>query len=160
VILANHMLYHVPDIQAAGNEINRSLRSGGYLIAATNGQKSMLRFLDEIRAACQNLGFELEIPPSPARINFTLENGADFLSPVFPDVKLYKFESSLVFSDAKPVVAYINSIQTLYKSQFPPELPWEAMLGQVERQVLAEIRTAGKYRVDKTTGIFIAQKEV
>ncbi len=160
VVLANHMLYHVPDIPAAANEIKRSLTPGGYLIAATNGCNSMIRFLDEVREACRNLGFELKVPPSPARINFTLENGADILYPVFPNVKKFNFESALVFPEAPPVVAYINSIQTLYKSQFPPELSWEAMLAQVDKQVSEKITTDGEYRVDKITGIFLAQKEV
>ena len=120
----------------------------------------MIRFLDEVREACRNLGFELKVPPSPARINFTLENGADILYPVFPNVKKFNFESALVFPEAPPVVAYINSIQTLYKSQFPPELSWEAMLAQVDKQVSEKITTDGEYRVDKITGIFLAQKEV
>jgi len=157
VIMANHMLYHVPDIQEAALEIRRTLRSGGYLIAATNGRDSMQGFMDEILEACDSLGYPIEISPSPARINFTLENGAEILHPVFPAVKMYKFESALVFPTAKPVTAYINSVQSLYKPQFPPDLSWEAMLQQVEKQVTEKIAASGEYRVNKTTGIFLAQ---
>src|SRR5439155_6255128 len=37
-VIANHMLYHVPDRAKALNEIRRVLRPGGRLYAATNGQ--------------------------------------------------------------------------------------------------------------------------
>src|SRR5215210_5060005 len=40
-VIANHMLYHVPDRQRAYAEIRRALRPGGHLYAATNGGNSM-----------------------------------------------------------------------------------------------------------------------
>src|SRR5581483_3702094 len=37
-VVANHMLYHVPDLDAALSEFSRVLRPQGRLVAATNGR--------------------------------------------------------------------------------------------------------------------------
>ena len=41
LVIANHMLYHVPDIRAALLEIQRVLKPGGCFVAATNGDRHM-----------------------------------------------------------------------------------------------------------------------
>ncbi len=48
--LANHMLYHVPDISLGLSELARILKPGGVLCAATNGTGHM-RQLNELLAA-------------------------------------------------------------------------------------------------------------
>ena len=47
VVIANHMLYHVPDRGKAYSEIRRVLKPGGFLHAAANG-KSDKRKLTEL----------------------------------------------------------------------------------------------------------------
>jgi SAM-dependent methyltransferase len=42
VVLATHMLYHVPDREAAVRELRRVLASGGTCVAVTNGARHML----------------------------------------------------------------------------------------------------------------------
>jgi ubiquinone/menaquinone biosynthesis C-methylase UbiE len=41
LVLANYMLYHVPDLDQAIAELRRVLCPGGTLLAATNGQGHM-----------------------------------------------------------------------------------------------------------------------
>ncbi len=47
VVIANHMLYHVPDIPRALGEIRRVLRPNGWFHGATNGLRHMLE-LDQL----------------------------------------------------------------------------------------------------------------
>ncbi|MBN1964831.1 MAG: class I SAM-dependent methyltransferase, partial [Anaerolineae bacterium] len=47
-VVANHMLYHVPDRHRALAEIARALKPGGRLIAATNGAAHMQELFDLI----------------------------------------------------------------------------------------------------------------
>lgn len=156
VALANHMLYHVPDIELALAQIRRVLRPGGRLLAATNAQDSLEEFFEQMRQACQTLGHAITLPPLPARTRFSLENGAPWLKAVFAHVERRTVYSDLVFPDAAPAVAYINSLRPVYAGQLPADLSWERLLAQVQRQIEDKIAAHGAFRVAKTTGVFIA----
>ncbi len=159
VVLANHMLYHVPQIEGAVAEVHRVLRPGGYFVAATNARGSMQTFIAEMTEACHALGCPIVMPSSLARVRFTLENGWAFLKPFFPNVEQDTLESALVFPEAAPPVAYINSLRHVYGPQLPDGLAWETMIEQIERQIRSRIAGQGEYRVTKTTGVFIATRQ-
>ena len=160
VVLANHMLYHVPQMEAAVMEFHRVLQPGGYLLAATNARDAMQAFVTEMERAGRALGCPgVTLPVSP-HVRFTLENGWTTLSPCFPDVAQDLVESALVFSDAAPAVAYIDSLRPMYEPWLPDGMAWETLIEQVERQIRAQIAARGAYRVAKTAGVFIATREV
>lgn len=159
VVLANHMLYHVPRIETAVAEIRRVLRPGGHFVAATNARDAMQEFITEVEAACRDLDHPVDIPPSPARVRFTLENGWGSLQSSFPNVEQDAFESTLVFSEATPPAAYIDSLRHIYGPQLPDGLAWEMLMEQVERQIESSLADQGEYRVAKTTGVFVATRE-
>jgi len=156
VILANHMLYYVSNIEKILGGIKRLLRPGGYFIAATNSQFSMLEFTSEMEEARRILGY----PPIPAtekeRTNFNLENGHLPISKVFSDVSQDTLKTTLVFNQSHPVIDYINSLRPSEESKLPKGLSWESMVEQVTKQVSQKIKQHSEYRVPKTTGVFIA----
>jgi ubiquinone/menaquinone biosynthesis C-methylase UbiE len=158
VVLANHMLYHVPRIEQALAESRRVLSPGGYLVAATNARNSMETFVLEVEAACKALGYPITVPPSPARTRFTLENGGALIESFFANVQRDIVDSDLVFPEAAPAVAYIHSLRHAYAPQLPKGLSWEALMKQIERQIESKVAARGEYRVPKTTGVFVAVK--
>jgi SAM-dependent methyltransferase len=159
VVLANHMMFHVPLQERALAEFRRVLRQGGRLLAATNALNSMKTFVTEIIAAAQALGYDWDIPLSPAIKRFALENGGAIIEPFFPSLKRDIVESCLVFPQATPAVDYVHSMRHFYIPQLPQGLAWEALVQQVARQIEAQVAEQGEYRVSKTTGVFVAVQE-
>ncbi len=101
IVIANHMLYHVPDISKALAGIRRVLTPDGCLFAATNGVSHMQEFHDLIRIFDSDyFGFSQ---------SFTLENGRDILKSHFEDVNLLRYENSLIVTEVMPLFDYLLS---------------------------------------------------
>ena len=105
IVIANHMLYHVPDIDKALGEFLRALKPGGTLYATTLGNANMKELYDMLRRF---------YPESDrARQSFTaafrLENGAAQLHRHFAHVELRRYEDSLHITQAQPLVDYVLS---------------------------------------------------
>lgn len=142
-VVANHMLYHVPDLPQALREIKRVLQPGGYLYAATNGQWHMKEMLDLVQTFTQQAS-----SPGP-RLTFTLENGAEWLAPHFARVALRRYPSALQVTAAEPLVAYVISMQQIAPAQA------DSFTEFVQQQLQAQ---GGAYQIQKDTGLFVAQK--
>lgn len=158
LVLANHMLYHVPDIERAVAEAHRVLKPGGYLVAATNARDSMRGFVSLVVDACLATGHAIDATDPPTVGRFSLANGHSLVGAVFRQVKMHQFDSALVFPNADPVVAYIDSMRPGIGPLLPSAFPWEEMLREAAKRVEAVIDRQGEYRVLKTTGAFVARK--
>lgn len=104
-VVANHMLYHVPDRKRALREMWRVLKTGGRLMAATNGRSHMrelFRMLDRVTPGAKNR-------PFPVENSFSLQNGAGQLREWLADVSMIPRDDSLEVTEAGPVVAYALS---------------------------------------------------
>ena len=83
-VIANFMLYHVPDRPRALAEIRRVLAAGGRLHAMTNGDRHMQEFKALVN----------RVVPGTIRqeeLGFSLENGAVQLAPWFDEVRLVRY---------------------------------------------------------------------
>ena len=105
VIIANYMLYHVPDIDKALNEISRVLKTNGLFCAATFG-KDNLKEVDSIFT-----GFDKGID---AVINslcgaFGLETGGAYLKKYFGFVELKRYENGLRITEPDLLADYFLS---------------------------------------------------
>ena len=52
VVIANMMLYHVPDIDKGLNEVRRVLKKGGHFYCATYGEHGIIEYLSKILSKC------------------------------------------------------------------------------------------------------------
>ena len=143
-VIANHMLYHVPDRQRAYAEIRRVLRPGGHLYAATNSRNSMRELTELVRR------FDPALSEQAPRheLSFTLENGAGELSGWFGEVRLQRYEDALLVTEAEPLVAYLLSMGSLAHV--------EGLRAPLTAFVQREIDAKGAIRIGKDTGLFIA----
>lgn len=142
-VIANHMLYHVPNQARALEEVRRVLKPDGRFYAATNGEDH-LREIDE---------FVMRVLPSItdtyAASNFTLENGSELLSQQFSHVELYRFENSLRITEVEPLIAYIRS--TRVGATFVGD-KLDALRALLEQEMAQQ----GAIVVTKSTGLFEA----
>ncbi|QBD78520.1 class I SAM-dependent methyltransferase [Ktedonosporobacter rubrisoli] len=145
-VIANHMLYHIPDREKALSEIQRILKPGGLFYAATGGQAH----LQEINALLQKIsGSELW-----GRNNdhaFGLENGAAELSRWFTKVELTRLDGELVVTEAEPLLAYIFSGRARYHLSEQQQ----QMLRQIVEQTLQAQKAV---RITTSSGLFEATK--
>ena len=105
IVIANHMLYHVPRLDLALGEIARVLRPGGMLYATTLGRENMRELIDLLAAFDPAIEFEQAVLTDA----FGLETGGAKLRPHFAEVALRRYPDSLRVTEAGPLVDYVLS---------------------------------------------------
>lgn len=149
-VIANNMLYHVPDKEAAFTEIKRVLKTDGYFYASTVGKSHMKEMRDIIKIFnCDNITSESWIETE----SFQLENGLEQVSKWFNKVKLKRYPDSLMVTIAMPLVDYIFSMPGNTKEFFT-----EANLQKLIDFLEEEINKGGGIHITKDTGFFEARK--
>ncbi|MCJ8171323.1 MerR family transcriptional regulator [Clostridium botulinum] len=107
VVIANHMLYHVPNINKALKEINRVLKSEGILFASTVGKNHM----KEIREIISKFDiYNLTSESWEITDSFQLENGLKIVSEYFNMVELKRYKDNLKVTDPVYILDYIFSM--------------------------------------------------
>ncbi len=149
LVVANHMLYHVPDRAKALTEIRRVLKPGGHFFAATNGKHHMQEIRELIVGFDPSLVDSWDIA-SPASLNgFRLENGSEELSAYFSTVILHVYEDELIITEAEPLATYILSNPV-----------GETLVGdrvkQFTQSIQQEIDRNGAIHITKETGLLEA----
>jgi SAM-dependent methyltransferase len=154
VVIANHMLYHVPDRQRALAEISRVLRPGGQFFAATNGAAHMheLHAWVHEAAGLPMQGFPLRRSDEMGS-NFTLENGAEQLLPFFSQVDLLRRPDNLRVTEVQPVIDYVRTIWT-EDSRLLDETGYQ----RLETLLVSELERSGAIHISKSGGLFRAIK--
>ena len=156
VVMARHMLYHVPDIGGAVAEAARVLRPGGIFLATTNGAATMPEYWAIRERAAQR--FPLMTKPEMITHRFSLENGAAFLEPYFGEIEVNILPGILRFPTAQPFVDYFASTRALSMHPRHTEAQWQAVLDFVQAEAEAIVAQQGYMDMTKTTGAVVGVK--
>jgi SAM-dependent methyltransferase len=113
VILAPHMLYHVPDRAAAVAEFRRVTRPGGTVLVTLNGADHLAELVDLAvgTSAALGLGDPGVWDEYQRHLSMTLDPGQQLLASVFETVERHDFVSELVLPGPEPVSRYIASMR-------------------------------------------------
>jgi ubiquinone/menaquinone biosynthesis C-methylase UbiE len=139
--LANHMLYHVQEVDHALEELHRILRANGVLYASTNGP-AHLRELDAVATAVG-----LATCGDHAQ-NFSLSSGPKHLARLFQDVSVVRYPNHLEVTDAQAALEYLSSAAEPTPSQS------RQLLGLVQ----GEIQMRGYFGVTIESGLIAARR--
>jgi ubiquinone/menaquinone biosynthesis C-methylase UbiE len=145
-VIANHMLYHVPDRAQAIAEMRRVLKQGGTLYTATNG----FAHLQEIHAMMARFGLQPEdwLGGFVDRGAYKLENAAEQLEAQFAQVELRRYDDAIEVDEAAPLVDYVLS--------FPVRLS-EGKIAELRAFIEGEIARNGTMKITKDMGVLIAR---
>jgi ubiquinone/menaquinone biosynthesis C-methylase UbiE len=150
VVIANHMLYHVPDLTQALSEISRVLKPSGYFYAATNG-KNHMREADTLMQQFIPAENQQDID-THTNTSFRLEEGADLLTPYFSNVTMQPFKDALRVTEAESLLDYMLSEGPV------KHLLTGERLAALREHIQHEIDTHGHLYITKDTGLFEAAK--
>jgi ubiquinone/menaquinone biosynthesis C-methylase UbiE len=156
VVMARHMLYHVPAIDRAVAEAARVLRRGGQFLVTTNSAHTMPEYLHMRRRA--SLRFPAMLQSDALTDRFSLENGAAFLEPYFGRVETHTLRGILRFPAAEPFLAYFASSRAMLMRPDHSDAEWQAVADFVRAETEAVLARDGRFDVTKIAGALVGMK--
>jgi len=146
VVIANHMLYHVTNVDKALSEIYRTLKPKGYFYASTVGKNHMKEMREIVkRANLQNITTD----SWNLTESFQLENGLDKISTWFKNVTLTRYNDNLKLTIIEPLMDYIFSMPGNAKNAFD-----QNKIHHLKDFLKSEINKNGYIYITKDTGFF------
>lgn len=137
VVIANMMLYHVPDLDLALSEVSRVLKPSGRFFCATVGEQGVAWWLADVLGHADGNAYP-----------FSLQNGGDKLLRHFGEVKKHTRQDGLRVTDVEDLTEYVLSMASF------------SGLRQQPRQQLTALLTAqaqdGVIAIPKEYGLFEA----
>lgn len=104
-VIANHLLFYLPELDQGLDEIARILKPQGILYASTYSRTHM----KEITELAQEFDSRITLSQTNLPSIFGKENGEEILSQYFQNVERRDYVDTLVIDQAKPIVDYIVS---------------------------------------------------
>lgn len=145
IVIANHMLYHVPDVQQALSEVRRVLKPNGTFYCSTIGAKHM----SELNTWLTQLDSRYDYVSAQKHASqFGLENGEEQLKEFFTSIELKPFEGGLEVTEAEPLAEYIFSAKSFSEDEKNSISAYFEDLLNLE---------GGKLSITKATGLFVAK---
>ena len=156
--MANHVLYHLPDIPAGIGQLARVVKADGWLLATTNSDEISVPVLEFHYAALDRLGIDYI---AGARSPFSMENGYGLLNRWFRDVDQVYFEDETLHHSADEFLASYKTIGRYRNLLARPDVSRAAKnrLPLLVRQQAEEtIRACGLLRSPVRMGAFVCSE--
>jgi SAM-dependent methyltransferase len=162
VVMANHMLYLVADVDEVLRELRRVMKPSGILMTATNSIQTMPEFGALYRRAVMLLsapGSSYTPQPFSVAASYSLESAPAALHRHFYAVVRHDLPQALVFETAEPALAYLESLRSLREPRLPPDVRWDDVMMILREQIDRVIAHFGELLVNKVSGVLLATDE-
>lgn len=148
IVIANHVLFYMKDLNLVLSEINRVLKKGGHFYCSTIDSCHM-KELEELM-----LGFSNNIKISEEKLSnkFGLENGEEILKKYFNNIQRYSYEDKLIVNDTKGILEYIYSIPGNILEVI------DTKKREFERYIDESIKSSGEIKITNNSGLFESTK--
>lgn len=152
-VMANHMLYHVPNQVTALEELRRVAKHGARIVLATNAADNGARLYDLHAAACRAVGLT---PSAMATDSFTLDH-LPLVQSVLPSAQIFLREDAFAFPDTEAAIRYYASAGIDQMDNPPRDASHRPqLLAHVTAAVDKIIASEGQLLVPKNAGCFVA----
>lgn len=143
IVIANMMLYHVPDLDKGLSEVERVLKNNGIFYCATIGENGTIPYISDL---LKDYGAK-----DDSNKNFTLQNGGNILKKYFSSVQRMDYEDSLRVTNIEDILDYIYSMSGMLS------------IAECDRtdvkNVLEKNTVNGVLNIPKENGMFICRKQ-
>lgn len=157
-VMANHVLYHLPQIDVGVRELARVVKQDGWLLATTNSDDVRVPVLEFHYKALDTLGIDYE---SEAESPFSMENGKQRLENGFGVIDSFYFEDETRYESAEEfLIAYkkIGRYQNLVaRTDVEPALKRQ-LPRLVRQQAQEEIAKEGELLCPVRMGAFVCRE--
>jgi ubiquinone/menaquinone biosynthesis C-methylase UbiE len=141
MLIANLMLYHVPDRARAFAEIRRVLKPDGIFYAATVTETAL--------ANLEKFLFTAGLPVWQDVVGFSLENGAAQLASWFSHIKRHRLDNTLVVKDVEQLISFV-------RSGIPQNEQSETKFQRLRELLQQELAQHGAIYINMDIGLFEA----
>lgn len=139
VVIANMMLYHVPDIDKGLAEVRRVLKKNGSFYCATYGEHGIMEYISYLLKP-YGVG-------DRENKSFTLQNGKQILTQYFSSVEMLEYADSLAVTNIDDMLDYIYSLTSMTGVC--------SIKRDVIKEVLEQNMINGILKVPKEYGMFV-----
>jgi len=156
VVIAQHMLFQVPNIPRALREARRVLRVGGRFLAITNAHDNFAEYRQALVEAAERLhppiadAMRVAIPATDV---FNEQNGPVMIKKVFGNVSTTLVDAALRFETPEPALRYFDSCRSM---QNLSDQQW-AIIRQEFARVIAGRFSNGPWLISKTVVLLMAE---
>ena len=156
VVLAAHMLYHVPDIGLGLREARRVLRPGGAALLVANGVADKEEILALWREAADAVDPSFAWPVAPRRFSVDVDADLGLVEPAFPDLTVDMLTGRFHVDSPEPVLAWLGSLRSGTEEEIDDDV-WAAVHAEMGTRLRRYIDRDGAFVVTKASGVVVAR---
>jgi SAM-dependent methyltransferase len=155
VVMMMHMLYHVPDPAMAVGDAARVLRREGRLLVATNGRRHLAEMNELWLPLLDRTGMRVSLEDAGlVNPRVSVDDARRFVGMQFPDPDVHWLRSSVIVTDAAPVVRHAASTTA---AQAVGDRR-EELIGELSDAITAQIRRYGEFTITTEVAFLTATK--